>query len=106
MSAEEIPRADGSVRVTRTARRFSMFLLFLVLIMGGGALVSSWIEYHHFATTQEQQGRLIDERLCATMDKLAALKAPSGSAVDNPSRGYEQQLAATLAQLRPDIGCS
>jgi hypothetical protein len=82
-----------------------MFLLFLVLIMGGGALVSSWIEYHHFATTQEQQARSVDQKLCSTLDKLAALKAPPGSATDNPSRAYEQQLAMTLAELKPDIGC-
>jgi hypothetical protein len=96
---------DGSVRVTKTARRFSMFLLFLVLVMGGAALVSSWLEYRHFETTQEQQARQVDQKLCATLDKLAALKAPSGSATDNPSRAYEQELAMTLAQLRPDIGC-
>jgi type VI protein secretion system component VasK len=102
--------------VTKTARRFSMFLLFLVLVMGSANLVSSYFQNRHFesellqqynSTQQQQQaqGREIDERLCATLDRLAALKAPAGSASGNPSRAYEQQLAATLAELRPDIGC-
>lgn len=96
---------DGSVRVTKSARYFAMFMLFLVLVMGGASLVSSWLEYHHFATTQQQQARMVDQKLCATLNKLAALKAPTGSPTGNPSRAYEQQLAVTLAELRPDIGC-
>lgn len=96
---------DGSVRVTRSARRFAVLLLFLVLVIGGANLYSSYLEYRHFATTQEQQGRAVEVKLCATLDKLAALKAPTGSAADNPSRAYEQELAMTLSQLKPDIGC-
>jgi hypothetical protein len=105
MGDRSTPQAEDNVHVSRGARRGAILLLALVLIMGGGALLSSWLEYHHFATTQQQQGRLIDARLCATLSKLAALKPPAGSAKDNPSRAYEQQLAMTLAQLRPDIGC-
>lgn len=95
----------GTVRISKGARRGAILLLLLVLVMGGGALVSSWLEYHHFATTQEQQGRAVEVKLCATLDKLAALKAPPGPAGTNPSRAYEQELAMTLAQLKPDVGC-
>jgi type VI protein secretion system component VasK len=107
---------DGSVRVTRSARRFAIFLLFLVLVMGSANLVSGYLQNRRFESellqqynkTQQQQqaqGRAIDERLCNTLDRLAALKAPAGSADDNPSRAYEQELAMTLAELKPDIGC-
>lgn len=94
-----------TVRISKGARRGAILLLVLVLVMGGGALISSWLEYHHFATTQEEQGRMVEVKLCATLDKLAALKAPSGPAGTNPSRAYEQELAMTLAQLKPDVGC-
>jgi hypothetical protein len=82
-----------------------MLLLILVLVMGAAAVLSSYIEWNHYISTQRAQGAAIDARLCATLDKLASLKPPSGSAADNPSRAYEQKLSETLAQLRPDIGC-
>ena len=108
---------EENVRVSRGARRAALGVLFLVLIMAGANLLSSYFEYHHFAATQQQQYRdftaqqqqqnkALDERLCATLDRLAALKPPTGSPVGNPSRAYEQQLAKTLAELKPDIGCA
>lgn len=54
---------------------------------------------------QQQAGALVVQKLCATLGKLAALKPPAGSAVNNPSRAYEQHLHATLDGLGPDIGC-
>jgi len=55
--------------------------------------------------SQQQAGAVIGRKLCTTLDRLAALKPPPGPASQNPSRAYEQELHATLAQLGPDIGC-
>jgi hypothetical protein len=113
-------RKDGlreNVRVSRGTRWAIGSLLLLVLIIGGANLLSSYLQFQSFKSTQQQQfqqftatqqeqSKVIDERLCATLDRLAALKAPSGDVGDNPSRAYEQQLAMTLAQLKPDVGCS
>jgi hypothetical protein len=107
----------GDVQVSKGTRRFAVLLLFLVLVMGAGAIVSSYLEYHHFEDTQTQQyqsfaasqkaQRLAAEaKLCTTLDHLAALKAPAGNVAGNPSRAYEQELASTLAQLKPDVGCA
>jgi hypothetical protein len=97
---------EDNVRISRGARRAAIMMLLLTIFIGGANLLSSYFEYHHFATSQQQATQTADAKLCATLDKLAALKAPSGSPVGNPSRAYEQQLAMTLAQLKPDIGCS
>jgi hypothetical protein len=80
-------------------------ILILVLIMGTGALVSSYLEWHHYIASQHQQGEQTQRNLCTTLNQLSALKPPSGSAGSNPSRSYEQQLQKILLQLRPDIGC-
>lgn len=98
-------REREAVLISRTTVRFSIALLILVLIMGAGAVVSSYLEWNHYINSQRAQGQQTDSRLCATLDKLAALKPPSGSAGANPSRAYEQELATTLSQLKPDIGC-
>jgi type VI protein secretion system component VasK len=112
-------RKDGlreNVRVGRGTRLAALGLLVLALILGGANIVSSYFQNRSFEselaqqyrTTEQQQqaqGKLIDSKLCATLSRLAALKPPSGDAGNNPSRAYEQQLAMTLAQLKPDVGC-
>jgi type II secretory pathway pseudopilin PulG len=54
---------------------------------------------------QRQQGAALERKLCTSLDRLAALKPPPGSAADNPSRAYLQQQHAVLAELGPDVGC-
>jgi hypothetical protein len=95
----------GDIFITRGARRAVIGLLILVLVMGAAALLSSYYEWHDYEAAQQRQGLLLEEKLCTTLDQLAALKPPAGNASSNPSRAYEQRLGEVLAQLRPDLGC-
>ena len=54
---------------------------------------------------QQKQSRLIDQKLCTTFGKMAALKPPAGNPKLNPSRAYEQGEHAILDQLGTDLGC-
>ena len=77
-------------------------LLGLTLVMGAGNLWASWIEVH---SSQQQQERLVQQKLCVTYGALAALKPPPGPAAQYPGRAYEQSLHATLAELSTDLNC-
>jgi len=81
-------------------------VLVLVLVMGGANLLATVLYVHDYQAGQKQQGQLLEQRLCSTLNTLAALKPPPGDPSTNPSRAYDQQLHATLAQLSPDLGCS
>lgn len=60
---------------------------------------------HRSAGAQQRQGAQLEQKLCTTLDRLAALRPPPGSPGDNPSRAFEQQQHAVLAELGPDVGC-
>jgi type II secretory pathway pseudopilin PulG len=54
---------------------------------------------------QRAQGAQLEQKLCTSLDRLAALKPPPGSPADNPSRAYLLQQHQVLAELGPDVGC-
>lgn len=54
---------------------------------------------------QKRAGEAVEQKLCLTLGRLAALKPPPGDPGANPSRAFEQQQHAILARLGPDIGC-
>ena len=58
------------------------------------------------AASQRAEGAALEHKLCTTLGRLSALKPPAGSPADNPSRAFEQELTATLAELGPDVGCN
>lgn len=63
---------------------------------------------HYVNSTQaaeHRQGLAVEQKICATLGKLASLQPPAGDPADNPSRAFEQRLHATLDQLAPDLGC-
>ena len=93
------------VPMSRSTRLVLISFLVLLVIVGVGNLWSSYLEYRHFTSVQKQAGQVVEQRLCATLVSLAALKPPAGSGTDNPSRLYEQKLAAKLAELSTDIEC-
>jgi hypothetical protein len=100
------------MRLKITPLRAIVALLVLTLIVGAGNLWASWAEVHAYKAAQkreqvEQQraGALIEQRLCTTLGKLAALVPPPGNPKTNPSRAYDDDLHATLAQLGTDLGC-
>jgi hypothetical protein len=68
-----------------------------------------------FFVTQEQitaaknasaaQSSQFEAHLCRTLDTVKALQPPPGNPNTNPSRAYDQQEHAALAQLAADLGC-
>lgn len=57
------------------------------------------------AAQQRRQGQIIEQKICTTLGRLAALTPPPGTTAGDPSRAYEQQQHETLAELGPDLGC-
>ena len=60
---------------------------------------------HAEQVAQQRAGAVVELKLCTTLRRLAALKPPPGNPDTNPSRAYDQEQHATLAQLGPDLGC-
>jgi len=85
---------------------WSVVVLFVIsCVIGVVAYVAAVHNYQASQASQRRQGVLLEQRLCTTLGSLAALKPPSGAGAANPSRAYDQQLHAALAQLGPDVGC-
>jgi hypothetical protein len=91
----------------------------LSFVVGAGGLASGYVEAHSQAhavlvaeqheqamqkASQQAAGAAISRKLCITFGKLAANKPPSGDPATNPARRYEQDNAAILAELGPDLG--
>lgn len=54
---------------------------------------------------QQRAGELLERKLCTTFGKLAANKPPAGDPKRNPSRAYDDNNHAILAQIGPDLDC-
>lgn len=102
--------------MTRGARQ-AVVVLFALMVAVGVVNLLFTVHYVHATqaaaarqaaaeqAAQRREGAVVEQKLCTTLAALAALAPPPGPALANPSRGYEQDLARTLAQLGPDIGC-
>jgi hypothetical protein len=53
----------------------------------------------------QKTGAMVEQRLCSTLDLLAANEPPAGNPLTNPSRGYDQRNHEILSELGPDLGC-
>jgi hypothetical protein len=84
--------------------------------MSGGALISQQVQQNDFENTlnrnhaktlqvQAAASAAVEAKLCAIFLPITSLKAPPGNPVDNPSRLFEQQLEARLAQVAPALDC-
>ena len=100
------------MKIWITPMRAVSALLALTLIVGGANLWASWAEVHDAQAAQrreqaaqQQQGLLVEQKLCSTLGKLAALRPPPGNPKTNPSRAFEDNLHAALDGLGPDLGC-
>ena len=99
-----LPVPRGTV-LTRSALRSVAILVLLSLLVTGANLLFTAHEVNASRTTQQRQGQLVEQKLCSTLGKLAALRPPAGNPKTNPSRAFEDNLHATLDGLGPDIGC-
>lgn len=90
-----------------TARlRYALVVLgVLPLVLSALTLWGAAEYYHREQASQRAQGAQLEQRLCTTLGRLAALEPPPGSPAGNPSRAYLQQEHAVLAELGPDVGC-
>jgi len=104
------------MKVRITPLRAVGVLLALTLIVGGGNLWSSYVQArsqahavlvaeHREQLAQQRAGAALEQKLCLTFGRLAALRPPPGNPKTNPSRAYEQQEHATLDELGTDLGC-
>lgn len=107
------PGPRGERGLSRLQGR-AVVVLFLLAILPGAAGWFWWVHsvdvaiaaQRHEQAAQQRQGELLEQKLCTTLGKLAALKPPPGNPVANPARGFDQQEHAVLAQLGPDVGCN
>ena len=99
-----LPVPRGTVLTRRTLRSVAVLVLVAIMLAGLNLL---WTAHEVRANTaaQQRQGQVVEQKLCSTLGKLAALTPPPGSPEANPSRKYEQEMHATLDQLGPDLGC-
>jgi uncharacterized protein HemX len=107
-NTEPVPRVKGS----RSAKFWIALLLLLVLVVGAGNLLATYEQnqstQHKFADQQSAQQKIAQaevQALCRDLGTMAALKPPSGSAVSNPSRAYEQAEHNAWAGLFTSIRC-
>ena len=104
--------AQGERGLSRVQGRAVVVLFLLAALFGAGNLLWTAHEVnaateaqHQEQAAQQRQGAMIEQRLCTTLDRLAALKPPPGNPASNPSRAFDQEQQAALAQLGPDVGC-
>jgi hypothetical protein len=107
---------QGTSGLSRSVRRALVFMFGLAVILAAFGLF--WINHavhdsqaaiqeaqHREQVMQQQAGTVLEEKLCTTFGKLAALRPPPGNPKTNPSRAYLQAEHATLTQLGTDLGC-
>jgi hypothetical protein len=87
-------------------RRAIVMLFALTVALSAAAILFTVTYYRAEQSAQRRQGELLEQKLCTSLDRLAALRPPPGSPGDNPSRAFEQQQHAVLAELGPDVGCA
>jgi hypothetical protein len=101
-----------ALRLKTTRAGWAVALVALTLIVGAGNLLASWDEVHAYKASQAREqvaqqraGVAVEDKLCSTFGRLAALQPPAGSPVRDPGRAFEQDLHATLVELGIDLGC-
>ena len=106
----------GAAGLSRPVRRALVYMFAFAVVLS--ALSLFWINHAVHASQvaiqaaqrreqvmQQRQGAAIEEKLCITFGRLAALKPPAGDPTKNPSRAYEDELHVTLDELGTDLGC-
>jgi hypothetical protein len=98
-------QGERGLGLSRPLRLALVFLFVLSLAVGSAAYLAAIRYYHDSQASQQRQGAVIEQRLCTTLERLAALKPPAGNPAANPARAFDQEQQALLARLGPDVGC-
>jgi hypothetical protein len=86
--------------------RRAVIFLFLLNMLLTVLLLFAFVHYVNSSqAAQRAEGQVIEQKLCATFEALAANKAPPGNPDTNPSRRYDQRNQAILSQVPADIEC-
>ncbi|HMG62696.1 MAG TPA: hypothetical protein VK599_07090 [Streptosporangiaceae bacterium] len=95
----------GPVRLAPGLSRALVFLFLLPTLIAIAVAAGLVVQARDQQATQARQGRITEQKLCATFGQLAALRPPPGNPAANPSRAYLQAEHATLVRLGTDLGC-
>ena len=96
---------QGEQGLSRRTRGAVVYLFFAAVLLAALALFGVLHSSQVTRASQQKQDQVVERKLCTTLAKLTALRPPPGNPETNPSRKFDQDLHATLAQLGPDIGC-
>lgn len=88
-----------------TARSFVVIALINLALTATGFLYITHSDSVSKAREQ-QQGRVVERKLCTTLNSLASLKPPPIDKPSDLSRLYLQEEHDKLAQLGADVGCT
>jgi hypothetical protein len=96
---------QGTAGLSSPVRRAVVFMFALAVLLAAFGLF--WINHavHDSQAAQQRAGAVLEQKLCTTFGKLAALKPPAGDPATNPSRAFDDNLHATLDELGTDLGC-
>lgn len=84
-------------------------LVYLFAVAAGLAAVALFAVFHSQAAdraAQQRQGQVLEQELCATFRKAAALVPPAGNPAKNPSRAYLQGEHLVWTGVLADLKCS
>lgn len=99
----------GSVKAENHTLRTVVLIMILVLVLNAGisATLALAIQNRSDAARQQQkvQSQIVFRKLCTTLESLHADNPPTGSAANNPSRVYLQDLHDRLGELAVDLKC-
>ena len=80
--------------------RFALLLLPWIAIIAGLLLFAGLTVAYVTLSVDSSQ-----HRWCSTINLLNSAPPPAGPAKQNPSRAYEQRLAADFRMLKASLGC-
>jgi hypothetical protein len=85
--------------VTAAARNERLILPWIAVIAGFLLFAGLTVAYVTYSVNASQH------RWCTTINLLNSSPPPAGSPSRNPSRAYEQHLAADFRDLKASLGC-
>jgi hypothetical protein len=102
------PEKTHRQKLDRTLVGIVLAIIFVAIVNAGISVAlatSIQDKYNAERIQQTQQSQVVFTHLCTTLESLHADNPPSGSAINNPSRAYLQELHDRLGELASDLKC-